>query len=133
MNRAHSAGPGPAGLVIVSSVFILMLLVGGVTIGVTRNRTLKVGERIAEIERKNHELEDTCRRYEEKKASAIDILNLRREMGGVLDAPTKEQIVTLPRRTSYTASDRKVSDDPRFTALDIAFIRSTPDRKSALR
>jgi len=134
MNRSPGKIYGPAGLVIVSSVFIVMLLVGGVAIGFTRNRTYKLSERIGELDKRNRELDETFRFYSDRKAKAIDVLELRSLMRGRLDAPTKEQVVTLRRRSAYRATTTsKISEDPRSTALDIAFIRTTPDRNTAVR
>jgi len=136
MNGSSGKIYGPAGLVTVASVFIVMLLIGGVAIGFTRNRTYRIAERIGELDRQNRDLDEKCRKYKDDMAAALDILALRNspEVRGRLDTPTKEQLVTLRRRTGYHAApERRVSGDPRFTALDIAYIRTTADRGTAVR
>jgi hypothetical protein len=136
MNTRPGKIYGPSGLVLMTVALILLMLVAGIGIGFTRTKCGTVGREIKKLEDDRKELERTGHAYEELKAKATDILNLENAVKGKLQKPTDAQVVVV-RRSTYgprpvVAIDR-TPDNPRFTALDIAFINAAPARGTAVR
>lgn len=136
MNTRPGKIYGPSGLVIMTVALILLMLVAGIGIGFTRTKCGTVGREIKKLEDEHKVLERTGHAYEELKAKANDILNLENAVKGKLQKPSDNQVVVV-RRSVYSPRPAVVRggtpDDPRFTALDIAFINAAPARGTALR
>lgn len=136
MNTRPGKIYGPSGLVIMTGALILLMLVAGIGIGFTRTRCGTVGREIRRLEAERTELERESRKNEELKKKATDILFLEKEVKGKLQPPGETQVVVV--RRAYAAPRPAVArnsapDDPRFTALDIAFINAAPARGTGLR
>lgn len=79
-------------------------------------------------------MERDKRSYEDIKLRATDVLSLREGVKDRLQPPAPNQVVVVRQRPNLRpVATRNVPDDPRFTALDIAFINSAPARGGALR
>jgi hypothetical protein len=136
MNTRPGKIYGPSGLVIMTVALILLMLVAGIGIGFTRTKCGTVGREIKKLEDDRKELERTGHAYEELKAKANDILNLENAVKGKLQKPTDSQVVVVRRSLSVPRPAivrGGAPDDPRFTALDIAFINAAPARSTAVR
>lgn len=135
MNTRYGKIYGPAGLITLSALFLLMLCVGGIAIGLTRGRAREVGRAILAQEGERVTLERDSRSLEEYKARANDLLALKERSKGRLSEPAANQVVVIRRRPSFraVAAARPAASNPKLAALDIAFIDSAPARGSASR
>ena len=127
---------GPAGLFVMTVAFILLLLVGGIAIGFTRGKVRQVGLDIRKVEADSKTELERKSYYDETKSRVTDVLSLRdsADVKARLQPPSPDQIVLVRRRATFSrATERTVPEHPRFTALDIAFSRTTPSRVTALR
>ncbi len=136
MNTRPGKIYGASGLILMTVALILLMLVAGIGIGFTRTKCGTVGREIRKLEEDRKELERDNRSYEDLKAKVTDILNLESEVKGKLQKPSDAQVVVV-RRSAYFPRSAVVSGgapaDPRFTALDIAFINAVPARGTAVR
>lgn len=128
MNNRTGKIYGPAGLITLSALFLLLLCVGGIAIGLTRGKCREVGRIIRTLEGDRVSLERDNRSLEEYKARSTDLLALKEWSKGRLQEPAPGQVVTIRRRTSFRAVAARpvAAANPRLAALDIAFINSSP-------
>ncbi len=123
---------GQAGLIVMTAALIALIGAGGVAVGLTHGRIRDVGKAIKRIEDEQKKLKDDNRFIAEKLARVTDSISLRQNVSEVLQSPTPDQVVQVRRRTAPTpVMMRAVPRDPRFAALDIAFIQSAPASGSA--
>lgn len=123
---------GQAGLILMTAALIALIGAGGVAIGLTYGRIRDVGKAIRRIEEEQKKLKDDNRFIAERLARVTDSITLRQNVGESLQPPTPEQVVQVRRRSMASpVMMRAVPRDPRFAALDIAFIQSAPTSGSA--
>lgn len=125
---------GPFALLVVTFALGLVLAGGALSLALTRNKCREVGMAIRNLESERTSLERDKRSYEEIRLRATDVLSLKEGVKDRLQPPAPGQVVVVRQRPSIRpAAERSVPDDPRFTALDIAFINAAPARGMALR
>lgn len=118
-----------------TSVLIVLILVAGLSVGWMRSRCGRVGEEIKRLETERTTLDRENRQYEQLKSRATDVLALQMAVKDRLQKPTESQIVNVRRLRAPqpVRTTESHPSNPRFTALDIAFIHSAPARGNALR
>ncbi len=125
---------GPFAFFLCTITALLLLAGGGLWVSMTRNKCREVGMAISRLEDERKQLEREKKSYEEIKLRATDVLSLRERVKDRLQPPAPGQIVVVRRRPNVRpVAERSVPDDPRFIALDIAFINAAPSRGTALR
>lgn len=135
MNKRLGKVYGPTGLVVMTSALIVLILVAGLSVGWMRSRCSTVGREIKRLEEERISLDRDNRHYEQLKSRATDVLSLQAAVKDRLQKPTEAQIVNVRRLSKPPAvrTSESYPTDPRFTALDIAFINSAPARGNARR
>lgn len=125
---------GQTGLFLMTSALLLLLTGGGIAIGVTQGRVGEIGRAIKAAEAEQKKLKDENRFIGEKMDRVRDSISLKESVTGRLQSPAPEQVVVVRRTGSPDpVVIRNVPRDPRFAALDIAFIGSAPAGRSAVR
>lgn len=123
---------GHAGLMLMTAALIVLIGAGGIAVGLTHGRIREVGKSIKRIEDEQKKLKDENRFIAERLARVTDSISLRQNVAEALQPPAPEQVVQVRRRSAPgPVMMRSIPRDPRFAALDIAFIQSTPTSGSA--
>lgn len=127
MRNRHGKIYGPTGLFLMTAALIVLFAVGGVAIGLTQGRIREVGKQIKDVEAEQKKLKDENRFIAAKLSEVTDSISLQKSVTERLQPPLPEQVVVVRRRSAPTpVMYRSVPRDPRFAALDIAYIRNTP-------
>lgn len=110
-------------MLILAVALLALLLVGGLAIAMTNARIRATAREIKAVEVELAKLADARRDLDEKLARARDSIYLREKVGTALRQANPDQIVNVRRRYEPAPTSlRTTPRDPRFTALDIAFI-----------